>query len=153
MTEGSESSGEFYQLSNQTTLGKSDEMLLREMEHEIVPRVVGYERHARKNLLSNRRELIEDQIWRALGTLRHAKLMKVDEGLDLLSLVRLGVLTGILEGITLEQVHGLLLSIQPIHLQKTLGKVLTQQQRRVARASHICATLTPSSKTPDTGSQ
>ncbi len=149
--EGSESSGEFYQLSNQTTLGKSDEMLLREMEHEIVPRVVGYERHARKNLLSNRKELIEDQISRALGTLRYAKLIKVDEALDLLSLVRLGVLTGILEGITLEQVHGLLLSTQPIHLQKILDEVLTQSQRRAARAAHISATLGSSSKTPDAG--
>lgn len=135
--EGSESSGEFYQVSNQTTLGKSDDMLLREMEHEIIPKIVGYERHARKNLLSNRREMLEDQIWRALGTLRHARLMKVDEAMELLSLVRLGVLTGIVEDVTLEQVHGLLLSSQPIHLQRTLDAVLTQQQRRAARAQLI----------------
>lgn len=135
--EGSESPGEFYQLSNQTTLGKSDDMLLREMELEIIPRVVGYERHARKNLLSNRHEMLEDQTWRALGTLRNARLMKVEEAMELLSLVRLGVLMGIIEGVTLEQVHGLLLVIQPAHLQRTLGEVLTQQQRRVARAHLI----------------
>jgi len=135
--EGSDSPGEFYQLSNQTTLGKSDEMILREMELEIIPRVVGYERHARKNLLSNRRDLLEDQSWRALGTLRHARLMKVEEAMELLSMVRLGVLTGIVEGVSIEQVHGLLLSTQPTHLQRTLKCVLTQQQRRVARASLI----------------
>ena len=139
--EGSESPGEFYQLSNQTTLGKSDEMLLREMEREIVPKVVGYERHARKNLLQSRKDLLEDQIWRALGTLRHARLMKAEEAMELLSLVRLGILTGIVEGITLEQVHALLLSAQPMHLQKTLGQVLTQQQRRVSRASYIRSML------------
>ena len=145
--EGSESPGEFYQLSNQTTLGKSDEMLLREMEGEIIPRVVGYERHARKNLLNNRRDLLEDQIWRALGTLRHARLMKVEEAMELLSLVRLGVLTGVVEGVSLEQIHSLLLSSQPTHLQRSLDTVLTQQQRRVARAQLIRTQLSIGSST------
>jgi protein arginine kinase len=145
--EGSESPGEFYQLSNQTTLGKSDEMLLREMEGEIIPRVVGYERHARKNLLNNRRDLLEDQIWRALGTLRHARLMKVEEAMELLSLVRLGVLTGVVEGVSLEQIHSLLLSSQPTHLQRSLDTVLTQQQRRVARAQLIRTQLSSGSPT------
>lgn len=135
--EGSETNGEFYQLSNQTTLGKSDEMLLREMEQEIIPRVVGYERHARKNLLTNRKELLEDQVWRALGTLRHARRMKVDETMGLLSFVRLGILTGMIEGISIQQVHNLLLNTQPTHLQRTLGTPLTQQQRRTARAKLI----------------
>jgi protein arginine kinase len=145
--EGSESPGEFYQLSNQTTLGKSDEMLLREMEGEIIPRVVGYERHARKNLLNNRRDLLDDQIWRALGTLRHARLMKVEEAMELLSLVRLGVLTGVVEGVSLEQIHSLLLSSQPTHLQRSLDTVLTQQQRRVARAQLIRTQLSSGSPT------
>ncbi len=135
--EGSESPGEFYQLSNQTTLGKSDDMLLREMEQEIIPKVVGYERHARRNLLTNRRQMLEDQAWRALGTLRHARLMKVEEAMELLSLVRLGVLTGIIKGVCVKQIHRLLLNTQPIHLQRTLGSLLTQQERRVARAQLI----------------
>ncbi len=139
--EGSESPGEFYQLSNQTTLGKSDDMLLREMEQEIIPKVVGYERHARRNLLSNRRSMLEDLTWRSLGTLRHARLMKVEEAMELLSLVRLGVLTGLLEEMEVEQIHRLLLNIQPTHLQRTLGTVLTQQERRVARAQLIRAQL------------
>lgn len=145
--EGSDSPGEFYQLSNQTTLGKSDEMLLREMEQEIIPKVVGYERHARKNLLASRREMLEDQIWRALGTLRHARLMKVEEAMELLSVVRLGILTGIVDGVMVEQIHGLLLSTQPSHLQRTLDAVLTQQQRRVARADLIRKQLSNGSST------
>lgn len=135
--EGSESPGEFYQLSNQTTLGKSDDMLLREMEQEIIPRVVGYERAARKNLLENRREQLEDQVWRALGTLRHARMMKTEEAMQLLSMARLGVITGLIKDINIEQVHALLLAIQPTHLQRTLGRVLTQQQRRTDRAQLI----------------
>lgn len=135
--EGSESPGEFYQLSNQTTLGKSDDMLLREMEHEIIPRVVGYERTARKGLINNQREQLEDQVWRALGTLRHARMMKTEESMQLLSTVRLGVITGLIQGVSLEQVHALLLAVQPTHLQRTLGHVLTQQQRRFERATMI----------------
>ncbi|MEX0877091.1 MAG: protein arginine kinase [Phycisphaerales bacterium] len=135
--EGTESPGEFFQLSNQTTLGKSDEMLLREMEHEIIPRVVGYERHARKNLLANRRDLLEDQVWRALGTLRHARMMKTEEAMELLSMVRLGVLMALVDEVPLDRVHALLLSTQPTHLQRSLGTALTQQQRRIARAKLI----------------
>jgi len=135
--EGSESPGEFYQLSNQTTLGKSDDMLLREMELEIIPRVVGYERTARKNLINNQREQLEDQVWRALGTLRHARMMKTEESMQLLSTVRLGIITGLIQGVSLEQVHALLLAVQPTHLQRTLGHVLTQQQRRFERATLI----------------
>jgi len=135
--EGSESPGEFFQLSNQTTLGKSDEMLLREMEHEIVPRVVGYERHARRNLLANRREELDDRVWRALGILRHARMIKSDEAMQLLSMIRLGRMLGLIDNVSLETIHALLLSTQPTHLQRTLGKTLTQQQRRAARAELI----------------
>lgn len=135
--EGSESPGDFYQLSNQTTLGKSDEMLLREMEHEIIPRVVGYERAARKNLINHRREQLEDQVWRALGTLRAARLMKTEEAMELLSLARLGVITGLVREVPIEHVHALLLGVQPTHLQRTLGRSLTQQQRRLERATLI----------------
>lgn len=135
--EGSESPGEFYQVSNQTTLGKSDEMILREMEQDIIPKIVGYERNARQNIITNRRELLEDQAWRALGALRYARSMKTDEAMELLSLVRFGVLSGIIPDITIESIHMLLLATQPMHLQRTLGQALTQQQRRSARADLI----------------
>lgn len=139
--EGSESPGDFYQISNQTTLGKSDEMLLREMEREIIPRVVGYERTARKNLINHRREHLEDQVWRALGTLRSARLMKTEEAMELLSLARLGIITGLVKEVPIEHVHALLLGVQPTHLQRTLGRALTQQQRRQERATLIRSKL------------
>jgi len=135
--EGSDSPGEFYQVSNQTTLGKSDDMLLREMEQDIIPKIVGYERTARQSIISKRRELLEDQAWRALGTLRYARSIKTDEAMELLSLVRFGVLSGIIPDVSIESIHVLLLATQPMHLQRTLGQALTQQQRRTARAELI----------------
>lgn len=139
--EGSESAGDFYQVSNQTTLGKSDEMLLREMETEIIPRVIGYERHARNKLLKEQDTILRDRVHRAVGTLRHARLMKIDEAMELLSLARLGALSGVIEDISLGTIHTLMLQVQPAHLQKTLGLELTQQQRRSARAEIIRARL------------
>lgn len=146
--EGSESSGDFFQLSNQTTLGKSDRMLLRELELEIIPRVVGYERHARKNLLTTRKDMLEDQVQRALGTLRYARQMKPDEAMGLLSMVRLGIMTNLIGDVTLQQIHTLLLNTQPVHLQRTLDRVLTQQQRRTARAQMLRMALGSDSPHP-----
>lgn len=132
--EGSEAAGEFYQVSNQTTLGKSDAVLLRELNDEIIPRLVGYERLARQKLLTDRRESTHDAVARALGTLRHARLLRSSEAMELLGLVRLGVVGGLLPEVKLEQVHALLLAVQPGHLQRALGRVLNPQQRRSARA-------------------
>jgi protein arginine kinase len=148
--EGSESPGEFYQISNQTTLGKSDEMLLREMEQDIIPKVVGYERAARKTMLTNRLEVLEDQAWRAFGTLRYARSLKADEAMQLLSVVRFGVISGIIKDVPLTQVHSLLLATQPMHLQRALNATLTQQQRRTSRAELVRRTL-DQTQTPDKG--
>src|SRR5262249_43928458 len=92
--EGSEAAGEFYQISNQTTLGKSEAQLLKEFEQEIMPQVINYERQARRLLLEKRRRLLEDRVYRALGVLRHARLLSPEEAITMLSDVRLGVVTG-----------------------------------------------------------
>ena len=134
--EGSESPGEFYQISNQTTLGKSDEMLLREMEEDIIPKVVGYERTARQSMLNKRRDVLEDQAWRALGTLRYARAMKTEESMQLLSMVRFGIITGIITDIDIAQVHTLLLSSQPMHLQRALPDALEVHTTRHIKQVH-----------------
>ncbi len=132
--EGSEAAGEFYQISNQTTLGKTDALLLKEINDEIIPRLVGYERHARQKLMSDRRESTHDAVARALGTLRHARLLRSSESMELLGLVRLGIVGGLLHDVTLEQVHGLLLAVQPGHLQRAVGRTLNPHERRSSRA-------------------
>lgn len=132
--EGSEANGEFYQISNQTTLGKSDALLLRELNDEIVPTMIGYERHAREKLLGDRRDATHDAVARALGTLRHAVLLRASEAMELLGLVRLGIVGGLIEDVELERVHGLLLGIQPAHLQRIAGRRLEPRERRSVRA-------------------
>lgn len=132
--EDSEGSGDFFQLSNQTTLGRSEQVLLREMEREIVPRVVEYERTARAVLVDQRRDTTADEIHRALGVLLHAQLLATTEAMQLLSRVRLGVLTGILPGLREPAVNHLMLLLQPAHLQRLVGRELSQRERRQSRA-------------------
>ncbi len=135
--EGSEAAGDFYQLSNQTTLGKTEQVLLHELQQEIVPRVIEYERAARKTLLSKRRLQIEDQVFRALGTLSSARLLATEESMQLLSQVRLGVVMGLIEALDQRVVNQLMLVTQPAHLQKILGKEMDQDERRAARAEMV----------------
>lgn len=141
--EGSDAAGDFYQISNQATLGKTEIVLLHEIEQEIVPRVIDYERHARKTLLTRRRAMVDDKVHRALGALRHARLVSTEEAMELLSLVRLGVVTGLVDDVEQETVNRLMLLIQPAHLARTVGRDLDQQGRRVERAALLRAKLGP----------
>ena len=139
--EGSEAAGEFYQVSNQTTLGKPEEVILKELEREIVPQIVNYERAARKLLLEKRRRTLEDKVFRALGALRYARLLTPEESLSLLSDVRLGIVTGLVRDVTEEQINQLILLAQPAHLQRVLGKEMDQGARREARADMVRQSL------------
>ncbi len=135
--EGSEAAGEFYQISNQTTLGKSEAQILKEFEQEIMPQVINYERQARRMLLEKRRRLLEDRVFRALGILRHARLLSPEEAITMLSDVRLGVVTGLVKGVTEQDVNQLILLTQPAHLQRVLGQEMDQNTRREARADLV----------------
>jgi protein arginine kinase len=135
--EGSEAAGEFYQISNQTTLGKPESQILHEFEQEIIPQVINYERQARRLLLEKRRRLLEDKVFRALGILRHARLLSPEEATTMLSDVRLGVVTGLVKGVTEQDVNQLILLTQPAHLQRVLGREMDQNTRREARADMV----------------
>ncbi len=135
--EGSESAGDFYQISNQVTLGRSEQDLLREFQQVIVPRVVEYERQARRVLVERNPTLLDDRIHRALGALRGARLLGAEEAMKLLSRVRLGVHLGRLGGVDIRAVNRLLLLVQTAHLQLHVGEDMDLDQRREARASLV----------------
>ncbi|MEO1007957.1 MAG: protein arginine kinase [Planctomycetota bacterium] len=139
--EGSEASGDFYQLSNQTTIGKSEAVLLKELEAEIVPSVIAYERTARQRLVKGGRRGLEDQAWRAVGVLLHARLLAADEAMQLLSRLRLGIAVGIVPQVSMALVNRLIIACQPSHLQLAVAQELTQEQRREARAALLRARL------------
>jgi protein arginine kinase len=135
--EGTEATGDFYQISNQTTLGKAEEEIISDFKHVVVPKIIDYEHHARKTLLNDRTVALDDKVFRALGILRSARLMASEETLFLLSHLRMGVNLGRFKDIDLRQLNELFLLTQPAHLQKLKGKKLEGDQRRAARAEFI----------------
>jgi protein arginine kinase len=135
--EGSEAAGDLYQISNQVTLGKPETVYVHELEREIIPRVVEYERAARASLVEKRRRFTEDSVWRALGVLRSARLLTPDEAMTLLSLTRLGVIGGLIDGVSEQAVTQLWVQVQQAHLQRTAGCELDQQRRRELRADLV----------------
>ncbi|MFH1707060.1 MAG: protein arginine kinase [Planctomycetota bacterium] len=134
--EGTEGLGDFFQVSNQVTLGVSEADIIARVG-SIVPRIIGYERKAREVLLKKRRLLIEDRIGRAQGILRHAQAISSEEALTLLSLIRLGVATGLVSGMDLRVLNNLFLNCQPSHLQKRLNRTVEAEERDALRAAYL----------------
>ena len=132
--EGSDALGDLYQVSNQTTLGKTEKETLDDFEKSIIPQIIAYEHQARQALLRQREKQLDDKVWRAWATLTHARVLGTDETLQLLSHVRLGIHTARLERIDIRTVNELLLLCQPAHLQKVTGQEMTPAARRIARA-------------------
>ena len=139
--EGSEPVGDFYQLSNQTTLGKSEKQIINELVGNAVEPVVRYERRARDELLKQRGNVMVDKVFRALGVLRHARLISSEETMYMLSYVRLGINLGRITDVTIDQVNTLFQLTQPAHLQALHGKRLDAPDRDAARADLIRKTL------------
>jgi protein arginine kinase len=138
--EGTEATGHFYQISNQSTLGKTEEEIVRNIE-AVVPQIVGYERSAREALVNKDRGRVEDRAWRAYGMLRHARTVSSDEALALLSALRMGVHMGLVGKIEPGTVNELILFTQPAHLQKKEGRELEAEERDFARGAYLRSRL------------
>ncbi len=135
--EGTEATGDLYQISNQATLGKGEEEIVSDFKHLVIPKIIDYEVHARKSLLGNQMAAMDDKVFRALGLLRSARMIASDETLFLLSHLRMGVNVGRIKGIDMQTINELMLQTQPAHLQKILGKKLEGDSRKSARADYI----------------
>lgn len=131
--EGSTPKGDIYQLSNQITLGISEQEALDNLQ-SITMQLVAQEHAAAKNLVENAVEV--DKIWRSLGILKSARLLSCDEFMELVSLVRLGVREGILD-IDLKTLNELSYSVQPATINAVEGKNLTPSQRDELRAEMV----------------
>jgi protein arginine kinase len=139
--EGSDSAGDFYQISNQLTLGRSERELLEDFQRGVVPQLIEYERQARTILADRKPVLLDDRVFRALGALRSARLLGTEEAMKLLSRVRLGIHMNRLPGISESVVNRLFLGVQPAHLQQSVGRGLQPDELRAARADLVRASL------------
>jgi protein arginine kinase len=134
--EGSRASGDFYQISNQVTLGKSEATILGDIR-EVIPQIINYERQARASLVREKKHDLQDRVSRAYGTLCSATMMTSEETMDLLSSVRLGINLGLLDDLTIPTVNELFIQTQPAHLQKLMGASLDGEARNAARARYL----------------
>jgi protein arginine kinase len=134
--EGSQIMGNFFQISNQTTLGQNERETIDSLER-VTKQIIDSEQRARDELLKDARVQIEDKIWRAYGTLRHSRVISSSEVVNLSSAVRFGVALRI-EGLASVQIlNELLVRCQPAHLQVQAGRELEARERNVMRADYI----------------
>jgi protein arginine kinase len=134
--EGSEVVGNFFQLSNQTTLGKSEGDLLEHLG-TMVRQVVEYEEQARAVLQREAPAVIADKVWRAYGLLRYARSLSFEETMNLLSGVRLGVGLNLIHDVSVYTLNKLLIFTQPAHLAEREGSALSDPELPVSRATHV----------------
>jgi protein arginine kinase len=134
--EGTQASGNLFQVSNQMTLGKSEEEIVGNIAGT-VPTIVTMERKAREALMEQSREQMEDKVWRSLGTLRGARMISSNETLEHLSNLRLGANVGLVPQIEVATINQLFILTLPAHLQKIEKRALESAQRDVVRAHFI----------------
>jgi protein arginine kinase len=134
--EGSQAMGDFYQISNQTTLGRTEEELLEQVG-DVVPVLIEYERRAREFLVRETQQNVHDQVSRAYGILRTAQTITAEETMQLLSRVRMGVLLGLIGDVDISDINVLLVRTQPAHLQKLRGSELDTKDRNIERARYL----------------
>jgi protein arginine kinase len=139
--EGTEAMGNLFQISNQTTLGETEEEIIGRL-NKVIFQILEHERNARKILLQQRAETLLDQIGRAFGILCHAHFMTSKEALNMLSFIKMGVDLGLFPSKWRLQVDELFIETQPAHLQKGLQVAkLGAEERDSLRAALIRAKL------------
>jgi protein arginine kinase len=114
--EGSRAAGDFYQISNQVTLGRSEDQLIAELR-ELVPAIVRFERRLRDQLLEEQKAVLTDRVSRSWGLLRTARSMPTDGALSHLSNLRLGRHLGLWSGASIEVLNKIRVQIQRGHVQ------------------------------------
>jgi protein arginine kinase len=137
--EGSESVGALYQLSNQVSLGLSEEEAITNLK-TITQQLIEQERSARQKMMQDNKKV--DTIARSLGILQSARMMSSEEFMQLISNVRLGISTGILQNISYETINQLLVQTQPATMSLAHGGNLSAEERDSVRAELVRNTLT-----------
>jgi len=161
--EGTEATGDFYQLSNQVTLGISEREMVEQFEKNIIPEIVEYEHEARRKLLRTDSNMLDDKISRAMALLKSAHLISSQEALLLLSHLRLGInmrehMGASTPGIdsiyslgagrpdesatvSIRTINRLFMLTLPAHLQINYGKALEPSDRDALRAKILRSTF------------
>ena len=138
--EGTQATGNFFQISNQVSLGHSEEEVIENI-NGLIKQIIEQENQARELMRSRNKAVLEDRIHRSFGILKNAHIITSQETSELLSMVRLGSDLGMLKDIDRRSINELFIITQPAHLQKIENKKLSSQERDVKRAEIIRSRL------------
>lgn len=131
--EGSENLGNLFQVSNQSTLGESENEIIERLSN-VIEKLIDYEKRARQRLLSRQSQMVFDLVGRAYGTLRYSYVLSGKEALNSLSLIRFGVDMGMFSSLDIHMVNELFIRINPAHLQCAYGEAEGEEARDILRA-------------------
>jgi protein arginine kinase len=143
--EGTEALGNVFQVSNQMTLGESENGIVERLE-KVLGQIIEHEENARATLLEKKAKMVYNHIGRAYGILANAHSISSKETMNLLSLMRLGVDMGVFPGVDRSLVDELFILTQPAHLQKQHSEKLSAEERDLLRADMVRERLKPVSR-------
>lgn len=138
--EGTQATGNFFQISNQVSLGHGEYEIIENI-NGLIRQIIEQENQAREAMLSKNRPVLEDRINRSLGILKSARIISSQETIELLSMVRLGCDLGMAKDINRRSINELFITTQPAHLQKIENKKLSSVERDLKRAELIRSKL------------
>jgi protein arginine kinase len=134
--EGTDVLGNLFQISNQTTLGRSEEEIIDSLS-KVTQQIIEYELNSQETLMKDAPDQIEDKVWRSYGILKHARVLASGEVMNLLSALRFGVCLKLFDKVSLNQINELLIVTQPAHLQKYYEREMTSTERDMVRAGLV----------------
>ncbi|CCC57820.1 MULTISPECIES: protein arginine kinase [Caloramator] len=138
--EGSNAMGNIYQISNQVTLGLTEDEIINNLI-AVTKKIIDQEIKTREMLFEKQAAEIEDDIYRSLGLLKYSRMLSTQECLNLMSKVRLGIEMGIIKDIDVKKLNDLLVNVQPATLQLIEGRDLDTKERDIIRAKIVRETL------------
>jgi protein arginine kinase len=134
--EGSNITGGIYQISNQITLGLSEEEIINNLL-AVTSKIVDQEKKMRNMILKKQKSEIDDDISRSLGLLKYAKILPCDECLNLISKVRMGIEMGLVDDIEAEKLNELIVNVQPATIQVIKNKEFDSKDMDIERAKIV----------------
>lgn len=134
--EGTDVLGNLFQISNQTTLGHTEEEIIDSLV-KVTSKIIENEQNAQEQLMSSASDQIEDKVWRSYGILTHARALTSSEVMNMLSALRLGLSLGIIDKFNYRELNELMIITQPAHLQKYMGKEMDNVERDTVRADLV----------------
>lgn len=134
--EGSEAVGNIFQISNQVTLGRSEEDIIEDLL-SVVKKLIEQEQYARQLLVEQSELRLEDRVFRSYGTLKYSRIIESKEAATCLSDLRLGIDVGYINHLSKSILNELMILTQPGFLQQYAKETLSANERDIRRASII----------------